>query len=176
MEDLLYNLNNSDNFNNKLIDLWKKNLKYIGLILGSVSVLYTILDPTILYPFKEKVNAISQYKMAQYVLDTAPRGEKVFNGDINAFSLFHENFHPYWHNLSLNGFKDKELYWGLSFEEVRRQIKKTKPYLFLASYPHTSKEGNSDFSNFSQISLKLDDEILEMYEKEPEFGFYIRKK
>ena len=56
------------------------------------------------------------------------------------------------------------------------KLKKTKPYLFLASYPHTSKEGNSDFSNFSQISLKLDDEILEMYEKEPEFGFYIRKK
>ena len=154
----------------------KRYLKYIAFLLGGIAVLETLLVPCIFVPYKLKVNALEQYKTAQYVLDNVPKGEKVFNGDINCFSLFHENFHPYWHNLSLNGFKSKELYWGLSFDEVRKQIKKEKPYIFFAYYPPTSKKTEQDFSNWSVFSIKLDKEILEMYEKEPEFGFYIRKK
>jgi len=159
-----------------LITLFKRtetsSVKY--LIFAGILCCVLYFPMSIVLSFSD--NNTTPLKMIQYVLDNVPKGETVFNGDINRISLFHKNSHPFRHNLTLNYSKSEDFNWGLSYDEIRKMIKEKKPYLIIASWPLKKELTTEDTNSNTGFSIKLDEEILEMYEKEPEFGFYIRKK
>ena len=147
---------------------------FLFLLFVYLAMLFIHLSDSVLGGWKGMAGP-TQYKMAQFVLDTVPKNELIFNGDINKIGLFHKNVHPFYHQLSLNGVKDKDLYWGASFDEIRELIKEKRPYLITNHWP-PEEVLPVDFSNWQYFTLKLDEEILDLYEKEPVWGFYIRKK